>query len=87
MRTFPDDFDDEDRAYASALTPEGSFIGTMITVVSWMDSDGEEYWRCYNATNSVRAGQCVGLMEFAKPDMIARSETGLPIRYGADDDE
>lgn len=85
--TFPSDFDDSDRSYADSLVPDGSFITAMMTIVGFMDSDGTPRWRCYNATIDTRVAECLGLIELAKLDMVARGGTGLPIEYADPDDD
>lgn len=72
----PDDFDAEDIAYATALVPDGAIVTQMLTIVSWLDpdSDGAACWRVYNSTaHGERVVACLGLLELAKLDLVARS--------------
>lgn len=81
----PDDFDADDVAYAEALVPDGSLVLSMVTVVSWIDPDGDSCWRAYVANSSgERVASCLGLLELAKHDLIARS--GALPDYDPDDD-
>lgn len=78
----PSDFEPHDIAYAEAIVPDGSFVEQMVTVVCWLNTDGVRRWKCYNATSEgISSSATVGLLEFAKLDIIARSDTGLPFSY------
>ena len=45
MKTFPDDFDATDQAFVESLPiEEAAFVTGMVSVVTYMDTDGVERW-------------------------------------------
>ncbi len=85
--TFPDDFAELDQQYAeSIVSDDAAFVTQMITVVKWMDGDGDERWRCYNATaQGERIATCIGLLELAKIDLMTRADC-FQLRVPDEDD-
>jgi hypothetical protein len=86
--TFADDFDELDQQYAESLvSDDAAFVTQMITVVKWMDDEGDERWRCYVASGQgERVATCVGLLEFAKVDLMTRGDV-FPVRASSEDDD
>ncbi len=61
--------------------PDGAIPVACIAVVEWLDPDtGRSRWRCI-VDSDVPVSANLGLLELAKLDVIARSDTGLPITY------
>ena len=79
-------FDDADKAWVDAITPDGSVPLTLVAMVSWIDTEGLQRWRSYVVSDEP-VSSVLGLIEMGKLDVIARSETGLPIRYSEMDDD
>lgn len=83
----PSEPDDLDKAWLASIVPEGCVALGFIGIASWIDTDGEEHWRCYSQIDAP-ISSAVGLLELAKLELIARTDTGLPLRYPhLDDDE
>lgn len=80
--------DDVDRAYLDSFIPEGSIVIGMVTVVSFIPpgSDGALAWRVHNDIDAPLTS-ALGLLELAKLDLVARSNSGLPFSYQKDDDD
>lgn len=80
--------DDVDGAFIDSLMPEGSVPLGFVAVLLWVDGEGEQRWRCYSQMDTT-VTTTLGLLELAKLDVVARSDTGLPIQYpeGTDDPE
>ena len=74
------DLDDVDRAFLSSWTPDDSFILGYVGGVIWLDSEGHQRWRSISRAD-LPLTSVLGLLELVKLDMVARTETGLPIRY------
>jgi hypothetical protein len=71
-RVFPSDFDWADRRIAKDIVPPDVFVTDMLVVVTWMDNDGQDYWRLYNATADCKVSAKVGLLELAKLQLVKR---------------
>jgi hypothetical protein len=69
-RVFPSDFDWADRRIAKDIAPDDVFVTDMMVVVTWMDNDGQDYWRLYNATADCKMSAKVGLLELAKFQLV-----------------
>lgn len=69
-----------DEAFVRSLIPEGATPLALVAVVQWFDPDGTQHWRCYPQCD-IATSSALGLLEFAKLDLIARTDTGLPFRY------
>lgn len=78
------DLDDADRQFLESWTPPGSFILGYVGGIIWLDSEGHQRWRCISRAD-LPLTSVLGLLELCKLDMIARTDTGLPIRYEKDD--
>lgn len=82
--------DEIDKAWLESIVPEGCISDGFVAIVSWMDQEGKPFWRVYSQIN-VPLSTTLGLIELAKLEMVARSDTGLPLRYphldGDDDDD
>lgn len=80
--------DDVDRAYLESWLPEGAVVVGMVSAVTYMaaDADGALRWAVH-CDMDAPVTTTLGLLEMAKLDVIARSDTGLPLRYdhGSDD--
>lgn len=77
--------DDIDKAWLDSIVPEGCVPLGFIGIASWLDEDGTQRWRCYSQID-VPISASLGLLELAKLELIARTDTGLPIRYPNLDD-
>lgn len=75
-----DDLEDVDRAYLESLMPDGSVPTALVSVVSWIDEEGKQHWRCHCIADAP-VTSTLGLLDLAKMDVLARTDTGLPIRY------
>lgn len=77
----PTDTDDTDQLLLQELVADDeAIVDGYVIVVSWTDGGGERRWRCF-VNSDQPASTNVGLLELAKLDVIARTNTGLPIRY------
>jgi hypothetical protein len=76
-RVFPNDFDWADRRIAKDIVPDDVFVTDMLIIVTWMDADGEDYWRLYNATRDCKVSAKVGLLELAKFQLVKRCGPAL----------
>lgn len=72
--------DPVDKAMVDSLVPEGSIVDGFMVIVSFTDPEGHQCWRNY-AQMDAPVSMSLGLLELAKLDVIARSDTGLPIHY------
>jgi hypothetical protein len=80
------DLDSVDAAFVDSLIPEGAVPTGLCAVVTWLDpNDDVPRWRCYIDVD-LPVTTTLGFLELAKLDVIARSNTGLPIQYPKDDD-
>lgn len=86
-RTYPSDFDGVDRKMAKDLTPDDVFVTDMIVLIRWMDSDGQDAWRCYNATADNSLSAKIGLLEFGKVDLMQRCSGVFPQYVSQDEDD
>ena len=77
-RTYPSDFDKVDRRMAKDLVPDDVFVTDMVVMIRWMDSDGGDRWRCYNATGENSLSSKLGLLELGKYDLVGRCAGALP---------
>lgn len=84
--TYPSDFDKTDRKMAKDLVPDDTFVTDMIVMIRWMDADGEDRWRCYNATGDNPLSSKLGLLELGKFDLMNRCENVLPQHAEGDDE-
>ncbi len=73
-----------DQAFQASLVPDESIPQGFIAVFSYVAPDGSQCWRTYNQLDAPLSS-VLGLLELAKLDVIARCESGLPIRYAEDD--
>lgn len=72
--------DKHDKAFVDSLVPDGAVPVGLVAVVAWVHPDGTRAWRCYvDCDDTVTT--TLGLLELAKLDVVARSDTGLPINY------
>lgn len=85
-RTFPSDFDKVDRRMARDIVPDDVFVTDMIVAVRWMDADGNDLWRVYNATGDGNVSSKVGLLELAKARIIQNAGRHLFDIEAADDE-
>lgn len=82
----PNGPDEIDRAWLDSIVPADCLAVGFIGVVLWLDEDGDQCWRVYSQIDAPIT-TAVGLLEFAKLEMIARTDTGLPLRYPHLDDD
>lgn len=66
------EMDEADRAWLATLVPEACVPQGFLAVAAWLDENGEQRWRCYNQLDANLSG-CLGLLELAKFDLIART--------------
>lgn len=78
------DLDEADKVFVDSLIPDGAIPVALVAVVAWVNGDGGMQWRCYVDADAP-VSSVVGLCEFAKLHVIARSDTGLPFAYPDDD--
>lgn len=79
-----DDLDDVDEAFIASLVPPGAIVTGVAAIVSWVDPDtGGQRWRNW-CRMDLPVSSVIGLYELGKLDLIARSDTGLPISYEED---
>lgn len=75
------DLDAADEALIATLVPEEAIVTGFLVVVTFMDPDtGSNQWKVHVDADSP-VSQVLGFLELAKLDVIARSNTGLPINY------
>lgn len=72
--------DDIDKAWLDSIVPEGCMGIGFIAVAHWIDDEGTQRWRVYSQIEAPVATS-LGLLELAKLELVARSDTGLPLRY------
>lgn len=85
--TCPSEFDAADVDYALSLVPDGVFVTEMMTVVGWLDADGEYQWRAYRAKASDRLSSTIGLLEMAKHSMLIGNTDLRAVLDAQDDDD
>ena len=79
------ELDDKDIAFARSLMPDDAIMTGLVAVVTWLDPEGgTPRWRCYCDVD-LPVTTTLGYLELAKLDVVACSNTGLPISYGEDD--
>lgn len=79
--------DDIDKAFLDSILPDGAGMAGFVTVASWINQEtGALQWRVYSQID-VPVSTSLGLLELAKLELIARSDTGLPIAYPRNDDD
>jgi hypothetical protein len=72
------------REFATAILPAECVLNEAVLVTSYVDPDGGMCWGVTVANSEGPVSIVVGLLEMAKLDIIARTDTGLPIRYRED---
>lgn len=72
--------DDADRTWLNTIMPRGGIPVGFIAVILWIDENGEQRWKCYSPLDAP-ISTALGLFELGKLDMIARADSGLPLRY------
>lgn len=85
--TCPPEFDAADVAYARTLVPDGSFVTEMVTVVGWLQPDGEYSWRRYCAMSTERLSSTLGLLAMAQHELMMTNTNLRAIIEQQDDDE
>lgn len=78
--------DDTDLAFQASLVPDECIPQGFLAVLAFVAPDGTQCWRTYNQLDAPLSS-VLGLLELAKLDAIARSDSGLPIRYPTDDQD
>lgn len=76
----PEETDSEDAALLASMLPTDSMVHGYVVAVSFSDGDGNPHWKVF-ANCDMSVTSTLGLLELAKLDVIARSDTGLPIRH------
>lgn len=76
--SYPEGFDELDRAYVDAIKaiPDGSFVQGLMSVVSFVDPDGNNCWRFVHSVE-MPASQAVGLLHMASVEMMARTPNAI----------
>lgn len=65
-------------------TPDEAIITAAVAVITWLDPvTGEQHWRTV-VDSDMPCAATIGMLEMAKLDIIARTDTGLPLRYEED---
>lgn len=72
--------DKHDKAFVDSLVPDGAVVTSLVAAVAWVNEDGSQSWRCY-CDSDATVMTTLGLLELAKLDVVARSDTGLPLAY------
>lgn len=80
------DLDAADTAFVESLIPDGAVVSGLVAVVTFMQPEtGLNEWKVYCDVD-MPVSSTLGFLELAKLEVIARSNTGLPIRHPDDDD-
>lgn len=76
--SYPDGFDGLDRAYVDSIAaiPDGSFVQGLMSIVSFVDSDGVNSWRFVHSIE-VPASQAVGLLHMASVELMAQTPNAI----------
>lgn len=85
--TCPAEFDDDDVAYATSLVPDGVFVTEMVTVVGWLDAEGDYQWRAYRAQSNDRLSSILGLLDMAKHSLMMDNTNLRAVLDAQDDDD
>lgn len=72
--------DEIDKAWLASIVPDGCLATGFVGIAHWIDPEGAEHWRVYSQIEAP-ISTTIGLLELAKLELIARTDTGLPIRY------
>lgn len=74
------DLDAADAALIETLVPEEAVVTGFLVVVTFMEPSGSHAWKVH-CDADLPCSQVLGFLELAKLDVVARSNTGLPINY------
>ena len=77
------DLDPIDAAFVDSWTPDNAFVVGFVGGIIWLDEEGNQLWRSFSRAD-LPLTSVLGLLDLCKLDMIARTDTGLPIRYDKD---
>ena len=78
----PEGTDPEDEAILKQLVEDDeAIVNGYVFVLSWVDAEGEQRWRCY-VNSELPVSGTVGLLEMAKLNVLGRADAGMPFSYG-----
>lgn len=72
--------DEIDKAFLASIVPDGCVGMGFVAIVAWINEEGAQLWRVYSQMDAPLTST-LGLLRLAELEMVARSDTGLPLRY------